>query len=182
MLRVHILREETGETSPGLDWISPESRIRSDMKMLQVWDIRVRRDVRNNERRMVLKELNSDDAISLYHLIWCLVMIMFTKRRWRRNTMKQDKYDDETQWHSWCYAQVSKYYGSLITTLILPAYINSSLYVAGLQHVYNPCLIPLSHGFLMQPNVLTIFHTCRCNCFEVVKITSFKYVIISIRQ
>jgi len=34
MLRVHILREETRETGPGLDLISPESRIRSNMKML----------------------------------------------------------------------------------------------------------------------------------------------------
>jgi len=47
MLRVHIVREETRETGPRLDWISPESRIRSDMKMLQVWDIRVRWDVRS---------------------------------------------------------------------------------------------------------------------------------------
>jgi len=63
MLRVHILREETREIGPGLDWISPESRIRSNMKMLQVWDIRVWWDVRKNESGMVLKELNSDDAV-----------------------------------------------------------------------------------------------------------------------
>jgi len=33
------------------------------MKMLQVWDIRVRWDVRKNESGMVLEELNSDDAV-----------------------------------------------------------------------------------------------------------------------
>jgi len=59
MLRVHILKEETRETGPGLNWISPEIRIRSNIKLLQVWDMQVRWDVRKNESGMVLKELNA---------------------------------------------------------------------------------------------------------------------------
>jgi len=63
MLRVHILREETQETGPGLDWMSPERRIRRDMKMLLEWDMRVRWDERNNGSDIVLNELNSVDAL-----------------------------------------------------------------------------------------------------------------------
>jgi len=33
-------------------------------------------------------------------ITWCIVMIMqYTKRRWRRNTMKHEIYYGETQWH-----------------------------------------------------------------------------------
>jgi len=58
-----MLREETWKTGLLLDWTSPKSKIRSEMKMLQVWDMRVRWDVRKNESGMVLNELNSDDAV-----------------------------------------------------------------------------------------------------------------------
>jgi hypothetical protein len=34
MLRTHIFREETLEVGPGLDWISPDSRIRMETRML----------------------------------------------------------------------------------------------------------------------------------------------------
>ena len=34
ILRTHMLREELFETDPGLGWISPESRIRIEMRML----------------------------------------------------------------------------------------------------------------------------------------------------
>ena len=36
MLRVHMLREDLIETGPGLGWMSPESRIRIEMRMLPV--------------------------------------------------------------------------------------------------------------------------------------------------
>ena len=36
MLRVHMLREDLIETGPGFGWMSPESRIRREMRILPV--------------------------------------------------------------------------------------------------------------------------------------------------
>ena len=58
MLRMHIFREETIEVGPGLDWISPESRMRIETRMLLVQVMRERGRVMKNESGMVSSDAN----------------------------------------------------------------------------------------------------------------------------